>query len=559
MAVHAFAPYRLPAGTLPEEASRLAFAAAAEPLVVGLDEPLPGAMIGQALADVPAGHAGVAEEACRAADGTPSGAPGQLRSCLVSSRPRARVEAAVAGALRAGFSGVCLDRPDAPLARGFLGSGFCPDCQRAFSRELVREYGEGFTPLDYLALVREALAQASGAVGFGRLPFGRDFWRFRVASLREAVGAYARAARDAARALGRPFEVTADFEAVGPAQLACAHDLDAAIFPVKGEERAGPGAFRLLRAAMGRRPCAAALGHPVPLPELLQLAGVAASCGVELIGHGPWDPAADAAGAMASSRRFARAVAAEAGAPGAADAVTECALLYSAECDLWTSGDHRQQVERTGDALAALHVQAPVVLRVEDAPAKAVLVLAGAAALPASEAAEARRRVEAGGAVLALGELGAVDELGRETPPPFPAGKPTGAKLGKGTFAALPALPASRSGLSPEPPALLPLARGVTAVLGRGRRASSVAGRTPLFVLLCKKDERLDAHLVSLGTGPAQGTTLFLGQHVAGAASRARFHSASGDDERIVMNPSHASISTVLPAFQGHAVLTIGG
>ena len=58
MAVHtAFAPYRLPAGVLPQEATRIASAAAAEPLVVPADEPLPGGMAAQALADVPAGRA----------------------------------------------------------------------------------------------------------------------------------------------------------------------------------------------------------------------------------------------------------------------------------------------------------------------------------------------------------------------------------------------------------------------------------------------------------------------------------------------------------------------
>jgi hypothetical protein len=56
----------------------------------------------------------------------------------------------------------------------------------------------------------------------------------------------------------------------------------------------------------------------------------------------------------------------------------------------------------------------------------------------------------------------------------------------------------------------------------------------------------------------AQGATLFLGLHVAGTARRARFQSASGRDEKITMNPSGYSISTVLPAFKGYAVLSVG-
>jgi hypothetical protein len=80
----------------------------------------------------------------------------------------------------------------------------------------------------------------------------------------------------------------------------------------------------------------------------------------------------------------------------------------------------------------------------------------------------------------------------------------------------------------------------------------------PILAVLYRNSDRLDAHLVSLGAGPAQGSTLFLGIHVAGAVRRARFQSASGADERIVMNPSGYSISTVLPSFQGYAVLSVG-
>jgi hypothetical protein len=549
----AFAPYRLPPGALPEEAARLAVAAAAEPLVVALDEPLPGAMVGHALADVAAGHAFAPEEACRAADGSPSGAPGQLRACLASARHRGRVEQALARALEGGFAGVCLDRPDAPIAQGMLGSGFCPDCQRAFSRELTREYGDQFVPLDYLAMAREALAQSSGALGYDRLAFGRDFWRFRARALERALAAYARAARDAARAAGRAFEVTAQLEAIGPAQISALRHLDAAVFPVKAENQtSGAGLFRLLRAAMGHRPCAAALSGSVQRPILQRLAGVAAASGVEVVGLEAGD-----ADMLASLRRFSRVVGAQRHAPGVTDPVTECAVLYSAESDLWTGGDHRAQVERVGDALAALQVQAPVVMRIEDAPPGAAIVLAGAAALSPLEAIELKRRVEAGATAVAFGEVGAVDELGREAPPPLPPGKPAGVKVGKGLVVKTPPLPAPRAGALLEPAQLEPLSRALGFAIGRSRRAASVTGRTPVLVALYRNTDRLDAHLVSLGAGPAWGSTLFLGLHVAGSARRARFQSEGGADEKIVMNPSGFSISTVLPSFQGYAVLSV--
>lgn len=548
-----FAPYRIPPGTLAEEATRRAADDAAEPLLVPLDEPLPSGVAAQALAIVPAGRAGAPDEACRAADGSPSGFDGDFRACLVSGRHRTRIERAVTLALELGFKGVCLDRPDAPLALGILGAGFCPDCQRAFSRELAREYGDHFQPIDYLALAREALAQAPGALGREQLPFGRDFWRMRVATLDAAVRTQARAARDASRAHGKPFDVAALFEAVGPAQLQAARHVDAAIFPAQAQQlTTGAGLFRLLRAAMGRRPGAALVSGASP-PQLTRIAAVAAACGIEVVADG-----ADVAATLAPLRRFARAVGEQKHAPSAASPVCECAVLYSAECDLWTDGRHREQVERAGEALAALHVQAPVVLRAEDAPTEAALVLAGASRLSAHEARVVKRRLEAGGSVLAFGPVGAVDEVGRKAPAPLPGGKPGGAKVGKGTFAELEELPAARPGQLLEQQPLVPVLRALGALVGKGRRATSVAGRAPMLAVATKNEERLDVHLVTLA-GPAQGATLFVGLRVAGGARWARFQSASGHDERIGMNPSGYSLSTVLPAFEGYAVLSLPG
>jgi hypothetical protein len=555
MSQSAFAPFRLPPGALPEEATRLAAEAAAEPLLVPLDEPLPAGVAAQALSILAAGRAGAPDEACRAADGSPSGFGGDLRACLVSERHRGRVARGAALGLELGFRGVCLDRPDAPLALGILGAGFCPDCQRAFSRELKREYGEHFQPIDYLALAREALAQSSGALGYEQLPFGRDFWRFRAASLDDAVRAQARAARDASRAHAKPFEVAALFEAVGPAQLRAARHLDAAAFPVPAQQvTTGAGLFRLLRGAVGRRPAAAVFAGDAAAPQLARLAAVAAACGVDLVASDP----GEAAAALAGIRRFARLVAAQKHAPAASSPVAECAILYSTECDLWTGGGHREQVERAGEAMAALHLQAPVVLRVEDAPPQAALVLAGAKALAAAEVRAVVRRLEAGGPVLCLGEPGAVDEAGRKAPSQLPGGKATGAKVGKGLIAEIPPLPAARPGQLLEEKALEPLARAVAALLGRGRRAAGVSGRAPLLVAMYQNEERLDVHLATLGR-PAQGVTLFLGLHVAGAARRARFQATDGRDEKIVMNPSGYSISTVLPSFDGFAVLSLPG
>jgi hypothetical protein len=549
MPLDAFAPYRLAPGALPEEGARAAAALAAEPLVAGAGEPLPAPLLNRALADVPAGRAATGAEACRAADGSVAGMGGPPRACLSSERQRARVAEAARAALDAGFAGVCLDRPDAPLAIGVLGAGFCPECQRAFARHLVREYGDHFQPVDYLALAREAVAQAPGAVTFERLPFGRDFWRMRHEALERAVHDYARAARDGARQAGKPFEVVAQFEALGPAQLLSARHLDAAIFPAPVPAgSSGLGLFRLLRAVMGRRPAAVAPSPGQPA-ALARLAAVAATCGIEFSGL---EPSGDAGREVAAVRRLARQLAAAGRGPLVTEPVAECAVLYSDEADLWSGGRHRVAVERAGDALAARHVQAPVVTRLADAPQGAVIVLAGAEALAPAEVKEVRRRLEAGGAVLAFGEVASVDETGRAHGGALPSGKPSGVRVGNGTLAELPAVAPHAS----EPVDAAALERGLQAVLGR-RRAAGLAGRHPVLAVVDRTDSAVHVHLVALGPDRVQGATLFLGVDVAGGVRRGRFVATDGTDVRIPMNPSGTSISTVLPAFRGYAVLSL--
>jgi hypothetical protein len=551
----AFAPYRLAPGSPSEEAVRVVGERADQQLVAAAGDPLPARLRDRALAELPAGRAAREDEPCRAADGSPAGLAGLARACLVSTPHRARVAEAVRAAFTEGFGGVFLDRPDAPLALGLLGAGFCPHCLRDFGRHLSREYGEHFQPVDYLALAREAVSASSGALAFDQLPFGRDFWRFRTECLDDAVRGYARAARDAARAGGRAFEVVAQFEALGPAQARAARHLDAALFPGPEGTGLGIGYFRLLRAIMGRRPVAALVpGTPSALaaPQLARLAAAAASCGVELAGLEPGSLA------LAPVRQVARSLADEPGRiPAAAQPVSECCILYSTECDLWTGGRHRAAVVRAGEALAQLHLQCPVVTRIQDAPAGAALVLADAVALSAQEAKDVRRRLEGGSAVLAFGEPGQVDETGRAAGGFLPGGKAGGVKVGSGTFAELAAL-APETG-SPPPVEPGALEKAVSALLGRGRRAAGVSGRAQLLVVLHRTQAAVDAHLVSLGPARAQGVTLFLGADVAGGVRRGRFVSSDGSDVRIPLNPSGYSLSTVLPSFQGYAVLSLGG
>ncbi len=549
-----FAPYRLAPGALPEEAARAAAALDAEPLVAAPAEPLPAALLNRALADVPVGRAAASSEACRAADGSVSGMGGAPRACLSSERQRIRVADAVRSAVAAGFAGVCLDKPDSPLTLGLLGAGFCTDCQRAFTRQLVREYGDHFQPVDFLALAREAVAQASGALSFEVLPFGRDFWRARNDALERAVADYARSARDAARAAARPFDVVVQFEAVGPAQLRAVRHADAGVFPAAIAAGAtGLGLFRLLRAVMGRRPAAVAPPSIAAPPGAhARLAAVAATCGIDLSGV---EPSGATGVEVAQVRRLTRQLALAGRSPVEGTPVAECAILYSPEADLWTGGRHREAVERAAETLAQLHVQAPVVLRVADAPPEAVIVLADAIGVTPLEVKEVRRRLEAGGGVLAFGEPAGADEVGRPGTPFLSGGKPGGVRIGKGTFAALgPLAPEKGSAAAPDP-ALLD--KALAALLGKGRRAASISSRQPMLVALDRNAAAVHAHLVTLGPDRAQGATLFVGLHVARDARRARFVSADGTDVRIPLNPSGYSLSTVLPAFKGYAVLSL--
>jgi hypothetical protein len=211
-------------------------------------------------------------------------------------------------------------------------------------------------------------------------------------------------------------------------------------------------------------------------------------------------------------------------------------------------------VLRASEVLAAAHVQAPVVTRLADAPRDAPVVLADATALPPLDVKDLRRRLEAGGAILSFGAAGEVDETGHLHEGVLPSGKPAGVRVGQGTLVELAPL-APLGGEAPPDDEVVE--KGLAAVLGRGRRAAGVAGRQPVLVVVDRTPSAVHVHLVSLGAERAQGVTLFLGVKVAGGVRRARFVSADGTDVRIPMNPSGTSISTVLPAWQGYAVLSL--
>jgi hypothetical protein len=544
MATDAFAPFRLRSRSSLADAEATAAEAGASPLVVDPSEPLPEGLAARTVALVPASTADRPEEACRAADGTLAGVAGRERPCLHAEPFRSRIAESALAALAAGHAGALIDRLDASLSLGLFGAGFSDACLEAFLARLRREYGSQFERLDMRRLAGEALAVAPGAVTFEQVHFGRDFWRFRNDSLSEALGGLVLRTRDAARAARRPFTVAAGFESAGPAQFACTRHLDGAVFPLRAGQT-GLAAGRLWRAVLGRRGAAAALPAGTGPDDAGRIAASLACSGVGVAFDEP-----GLAEALGPTTRLLREHVDRRAGLAFAEPVAECALLYSAESDLWTQGVHRAAVEEAGEALARAQVQWSVALSPAGLRPGTVLVLAQAAALAPAEAAAVRRFLESGGAILALGTPGQVDSSGRPIVPFLPEGRASGLRVGDGTLVSLPAL-------APGAAEAEPIARAVETLRPTGGRAAEVTAPAPVQASLWRSPKRLDVHLVSLAGEPVQDATLFLDDEVAGGARRARFRSASGADEKFAVHPGRRSLSAVLPPFRGYAVLSL--
>ena len=503
----AYAPYRLAPGSLPEEGSRNARLVGAGPLVVGTDLPLPPALLAEAFASVEAGQAASEAEACRGADGALAGNPAAPHACLTGERHRLGVAAALRAALDSGYAGAILEQPDGPLVEGLLGAGFCSECQREFQRRLVRKYGDQFQPVDFLAMARTAVANASSALSFATLPFGRDFWRFRHESLERAVRALARGARDAGRDAGRPFPLGGRFAALGPSQLGAARHLDAAVFPVSLSGYPVTGRFELLRGALHHRDVAVEPPADAPPAAWLRLASLGGPYGIGVSGV---QPGREAGAVLAGIRRLIRAVAARGGAPSAAVPLVEVGVLYSGEADVWSAGRHRRAVESALEALIHRQLQVTVVLRPSELAAGIPLVLADAESLSRLEAAEVAKRKAAGAPLLSF--------------------------AGPGDEAAF--------------------AKAVDALFPPERRA--VTSSSPgLIAAIRSHAAATDVHLATAWPDRARRVGLRLPVAVTRGARKARFFMSDGTEARLRFDRSgEAAVLVELPTFTGYAVLT---
>jgi hypothetical protein len=552
-----FAPFRIRPGDHVPEAEALAARTLGAPVVVDPSEPSSARLAPIALARVAAGSAADHEEACRDADGRVSGTVGHERACLHAAAHRTRVVAACRAALEAGHAGVVLDRPDLVLGLGLFGAGFCESCQAVFQDVLRHEYGKQLEPFDYRRVASDELASAPGAVSFRKLHFGRDFWKFRLDSLADAIAAYVLPVRDAAREAGRPFPIVGRFEQVGPAQFQAARLLDGAVLPLSPmPHHTGVAEARLWRAAIGRRLVAAQLPAGATAEQVARQAAALASTGVSVgLEEGERAPAVAPIRALLADHAARRD-----GRPFE-HPVAECLVFYSPEADMWSSGLHRLELVEVGEILSRLHVQWDVATGGSPLRPGSVVILPQSIGVTPVEATALTRFLEAGGKVLVLGEARAAGPGGRMLPPFLPeakVGRSRSSRAGQGSLVALAPLVPAPSGRSiASAPSAEPVERGLAVLSGRGRRALQLVSPMPLELSAWRPARRLDVHVSSLVDGPVRGATLVISAELSGSARRARFRGAGGIDEKIALVPSAGEVAAVLPEFLGYGVLSL--
>jgi hypothetical protein len=236
--------------------------------------------------------------------------------------------------------------------------------------------------------------------------------------------------------------------------------------------------------------------------------------------------------------------------------LVDAEILMSPRCDHWTASAHQRAAGICASVLARAQLQPAVRLDLAGGVKARLLVLAGAAAMSEADAALARRFVEAGGDALVVGRCARSDDDGRAGDPLFPEVKSGLERVGDG-----------RVFMLDEGAQELAIARGLRELIGRGRPQVTLTGRGRLFSRAYLDPERkLDVHLVNLdlrepGFVPAQGVQVSIaGQAAGGGRSGYWFapeRAGGKDGERIVLNPSGFSVSTILPSVDAYALLAV--
>jgi hypothetical protein len=318
------------------------------------------------------------------------------------------------------------------------------------------------------------------------------------------------------------------------------------------------------------RPAVATLPPGATASQVRLFAALTAACDTDLLL--PPSASMEARAALAAHRTFLSLVR-ERYRPAAP--LVDAEILLSARCDHWTAGAHQRAASECAAALARAQLQPAVRLDLAGGARAQLLILAGAGALPESDAAAARKHVEAGGDLLLFGKALPVDDEGRIGDPLFPEVKSGLDRVGEGRVYALDdgapgsvhpqGAPDRVASSSIALEALL--ARALRELAGRGRAQVTVAGRGRLFSRAYLDPERkLDVHLVNLdlkndAIATAQGVQLTIaGQAAGGGRSGYWFapeRDGGKDGERITLNPSGFSVTTILPSVNAYALLAV--
>jgi hypothetical protein len=494
------------------------------------------------------------DEACLDGNGERAGGgePVRCPSSLAGRAHAAQLAVRAAGLADA----VVLQGLSRWYALGPQGAGYCSSCEHALIEALRGTYGDH--------VLRFPVLSGAGARRLppAEQPFGGLRQALRLSEPLEAAKRSILSARDEARRQ-RGVEL-AVFAQTGPLSafgLALCRHLDGLVFALPSADPL-EALFPLLaaRAALGERPAVALAPAGATPDQVSQLSALATACDADLTL--PSDAPAPARAALTAHRRYQNLVR-ERFRPAAPLADLE--LFVSPRADHFSGGAHLRASSLAAAALATAHIQLAVRI---DQPSGAphgrkVLVLAGCEALPEDQAPALRRYVQGGGDLLLAGPCHLVDEEGNRGEPLFADLKPGLDRQGDGRIWAIdPQGPLAA-------PAQLPtlVLRAARELLGRGRQSLTLAGRGQILALAYLDPERkLDVHLVNLdlreaGFGPAQGLMLHIAGQAAGGGRAGYWFAperAGGrDGERISLNPSGFSVSTVLPNIGANALLAV--
>jgi len=478
---------------------------------------------------------------CKTLDGSPAPVrcPSSLEGREVAGLLAERAALAGEAVLLAGLDRWYQLRPE--------GSGYCKSCGFALIENIREVFGDHFEPYEALEEFR------SSALPLRERPFARQKEALRLTEPLEAAKRAILRARDEARrkrsveiaVLGR----VGSLSALG-LEL-CAH-LDGLVFDLPvGDPYLALLPLLAARAALGLRPAIALLPATVTPAQVSLYAALAAASDADVLLAD--DAPADARAALARHRQFLSLVR-ERYRPSAP--LFDVEVLLSPRCEHWTGGAHQRACSTAVIALTKAQLQPAVRLDLAGGVEARLLVLAGAGGIPAADAAAARRYAEGGGDVLLIGKCLPVDEEGRIGDPVFPEVKSGLEPVGEGRVYAL-------DDGAQEPA----ITRSLRELSGRGRAQITLSGRGKLLSRAYLDPERkLDVHFVNLdlqneGFVPAQGVQVTIAGQAAGGGRAAYWfapeRSGGKDGERITLNPSGFSVSTILPSVSSHALLAI--